>query len=184
MKKSLFIFFRDDGKTKLRREEDDLPPSASVYDFTRSSPFTKQGTPPTPSPPPDITPSLFGSAPLSPPKRLDPSPVIIFGFPSSHSLLIIREYEKYGQILEHFTPTHAGHVQSSFPSSSMLPPPEILHGANWIRITYADPVSAARAVATNGTTIGGAYMIGVIYARKSDQPTSTQQPVETKEPEN
>jgi hypothetical protein len=27
-------------------------------------------------------------------------------------------------------------------------------------------------------------MIGVIYAPKSDQPTSTQQPVETKEPEN
>lgn len=54
-----------------------------------------------------------------------------------------------------------------------MPTPEILHGGNWIRVTYADPVSAARAVATNGMTMGGAYMIGVIYAPKTDQPASS-----------
>jgi hypothetical protein len=118
-----------------------------------------------PSPPPDISPSLFGSATLSPSKRTDPTPVIIFGFPSSHSLLIIREYERYGQILEHFSSAQ----QSLVPSQSNLPPSEILHGGNWIRITYADPVSAARAVATNGQMIGGAYMIGVIYAPKNSE---------------
>ena len=31
---------RDDGKVKSKREEDDLPPSASIYDFSRS-PYTK-----------------------------------------------------------------------------------------------------------------------------------------------
>jgi Nup53/35/40-type RNA recognition motif len=75
--------------------------------------------------------------------------------------LIIREYERYGKILEHFSS-----AQQSF-SQSDLPPSEILHGGNWIRITYADPVSAARAIATNGQLVGGAYMIGVIYAPKS-----------------
>ena len=117
-----------------------------------------------PSPPPDITPSLFGSAsPSSPPKRSDPTPVIIFGFPPSHSLLIIREYERYGPILEHFNSAHSPISSTQHPS----PHPEILQGGNWIRITYADPVSAARAVATNGQIIGGAYMIGVVYAPKS-----------------
>ena len=53
------------------------------------------------------------------------------------------------------------------------PPPEILQGGNWIRITYADPVSAARAVATNGQIFRGAYMIGVMYAPKQEQPQPT-----------
>lgn len=120
-----------------------------------------------PSPPPDITPSLFGSVPpSSPTKRSDPTPVIIFGFPPSHSLLIIREYERYGPILEHFNSAQQSLVDSTLHPS---PPPEILQGGNWIRITYADPVSAARAVATNGQIIGGAYMIGVIYAPKSQE---------------
>jgi hypothetical protein len=126
-----------------------------------------------PSPPPDITPSLFSSAPLSSPqKRSDPTPVILFGFPPSHSLLIIREYERHGPILEHFSSTHP-----QLPSSGPSPPQEIVQGGNWLRITYADPVSAARAISTNGTIMGGAYMIGVIYAPKPEsttpQPTTT-----------
>jgi len=36
----LVLIIRDDGKVKNKREEDDLPPSASIYDFTRS-PYTK-----------------------------------------------------------------------------------------------------------------------------------------------
>jgi hypothetical protein len=47
-----------------------------------------------------------------------------------------------------------------------------VQGGNWLRITYADPVSAARAVSTNGTIIGGAYMIGVIYAPKPESATA------------
>lgn len=35
-------FHRDDQKGKQKREEEDLPPSASIYDFSRSSPFAKQ----------------------------------------------------------------------------------------------------------------------------------------------
>jgi hypothetical protein len=45
---------------------------------------------------------------------------------------------------------------------------DIQTGGNWIRITYADPVSAARAVGTNGQIFGGAYMIGVMYAPKQE----------------
>ena len=36
----LVLIIRDDGKVKNKREDDDLPPSASIYDFTRS-PYTK-----------------------------------------------------------------------------------------------------------------------------------------------
>ena len=163
---------RDEPKSPSRREEDDTPPSASIYDTGRSSPFPRQLDTPRrtllpfalttePSPPPENF-SLFSQTPNPSPIRTDPTPVIVFGFPVSHSLLIIREYEKYGPILEHFSSTHA-----SLPSSIPLPPREIVHGGNWIRITYADPVSAARATATNGQIIGGAYMIGVVYAPKS-----------------
>jgi len=62
------------------------------------------------------------------------------------------------------------------PPSSQPPSPEILHGANWIRITYADPVSAARAVATNGQLVGGAYMTGVVYAPKPPGESTTTSP--------
>ena len=173
-------FPRDDPKTRAKREEEDLPPSASIYDFSRSSPFSKQDSQQgtfssvcvrlmmiATSPPPDITPLLFSSAPpVSAPKRPDPTPVILFGFPPSHSSLIIREYEKYGPILEHFSSTQ---TPSGLPSPHPAPSQEIVQGGNWLRITYADPVSAARAVATNGQIIGGAYMIGVVYAPKPTQ---------------
>jgi hypothetical protein len=166
--------FRDEPKSKSRREEDDLPPSASIYDTGRSSPFPRQTeNTRSPSPQPE-TPSMFTSPPTSTPKRTDPTPVIIFGFPSSHSLLIIREYERYGPILEHFSSTH-----TTLPSSIPAPPREIVHGGNWIRITYADAVSAARAVATNGQLIGGAYMIGVVYAPKSANDTPATEEIET-----
>lgn len=108
----------------------------------------------------------------SPSKRPDPTPVILFGFPSSHAPLIIREYEKYGPILEHFSSTSHPLLPSQ---GQQLPPQEILQGGNWVRLTYADPVSAARAVATNGSLIGGAYMIGVIYAPKPTNNNTTVQ---------
>jgi Nup53/35/40-type RNA recognition motif len=131
-----------------------------------------------PSPQPDA-PSLFaGQPPASSPKRADPTPVILFGFPSSHSLLIIREYERYGPILEHFSSVHA-----TLPSNVPTPPREIVHGGNWIRITYADAVSAARAVGTNGQLIGGAYMIGVIYAPKAAADAPTAEEVEPRREE-
>jgi Nup53/35/40-type RNA recognition motif len=58
-------------------------------------------------------------------------------------------------------------VHATLPSNVLTPPREIVHGGNWIRITYAHPVSAARAVGTIGQLIGGAYMNGVIYAPKA-----------------
>jgi Nup53/35/40-type RNA recognition motif len=114
-------------------------------------------------------PSLFGS-PSSPTKPVDPTPVIIFGFPPSHSALIIREYERYGPILEHF-------FSNELPPSQ--PSQEIVQGTNWLRITYADPVSAARAVGTNGQIFGGAYMVGATYAAKPE-PASQTKPAEEK----
>jgi len=61
---------------------------------------------------------------------------------------------------------------ASTPPSS-LPPPEILLGTNWVRITYADPVSAAKAVGTNGQIIVGAYMIGVVYASQGSEASAS-----------
>jgi hypothetical protein len=112
------------------------------------------------------------------PKGADPTPVILFGFPSSYSLIIIREYERYGPILEHFSSAHA-----TLPSNVPTPPREIVHGGNWVRITYADAVSAARAIGTNGQVIGGVYMIGVIYAPKTAADTPTTEEVEPRREE-
>ena len=114
--------------------------------------------------------------------RPDPTPVILFGFPPSHAPLIIREYERYGPIQEHVF-SASPLPQSSPESSSTESTLDIQTGGNWIRITYADAVSAARAVATNGQIFGGAYMIGVMYAPKPDGsgPPETVSPVVTEE---
>jgi Nup53/35/40-type RNA recognition motif len=149
-----------------------LPPREHSFEFITL-------TVSAPSPPPDITPSLFTSIPPSaaslPKPRPDPTPVILFGFPPSHAPLILREYERYGPILEHF--------HSISPAPQATSPLDIQTGGNWIRITYADPVSAARAVGTNGQIFGGAYMIGVMYAPKQEVERPVTAPESVKEEE-
>jgi len=74
--------------------------------------------------------------------------VVLFGFPPALTSHVLAFFQKFGPI-------------SSYSSN-------LATGNNWLKITYADALSAHRAVAANGAKIGGSYMVGCVYA--SDSP--------------
>lgn len=82
--------------------------------------------------------------------------VAIFGFPSAMSTVVLRHFANFGQILENIP------AASSANANSRQDTPLPVHaGKNWLKLTYNNPHSAARALTENGKTIGG-YAIGCV----------------------
>lgn len=67
--------------------------------------------------------------------------VTVFGFPASHSSIILSYFQNFGQIL------HVRHSES---------------GGNWIHFMYMTKLQAEKALGKNGKILEGNIMIGVI----------------------
>lgn len=120
---------------------EDAPPTESIYDFDGGSSFVASPSTPanTSSLTKSTTPATLASVPSS---------VIIFGFPTHLTSQVLTHFSRYGQIEDHSADAHNLSV-----------------GNNWIKITYKDAASARQAVSANGTPIGGAYMVGCVFAQ-------------------
>jgi len=169
------------NKTRSKAiSDEDVPPSLSIYDSPGgiSSPFSQtpstkenvSGSPPSSS--------YFGArsgsnssldAASEGTRFLDRkrTAVRIFGFPSEITDLVLKVFSKYGNIHQHSTSEGAERR---------------IMGGNWLQITYSDPESAARAVAANGTVVGGAYMVGCVHAPSNDDMQSDAMDMETLPP--
>ena len=149
--------------------EDDAPPAMSIYDSaaglensaaqfsngggSSSSPSLRSSSSPSLSPQqlPPTSPALSASSAAT---TTSSTAVIVFGFPSSLTQHIISTFGRFGPIVSSSeAPVHQG-------------------GENWLKLTYADSASAARAVGNNGMLLGGAYMVGCVYATSPSSPTS------------
>lgn len=72
-----------------------------------------------------------------------PSPassVIVFGLPPTLLSPLLEHFSQFGHVLAH-----------------VLDP----NGGNWVTLTYASELEAARALARNGEVLGGTWMVGV-----------------------
>lgn len=119
----------------------------SVYDSPSALSFSsspKESSSLAQSPPPASTP-FYAQKPAAQEAKT-PTAVTLFGFPPSLTSHVLSIFSRYGDIVHHSTA-----------DSTQV-------GGNWLRITYADALAAASAVAANGTLVGGAYMIGCVYA--------------------
>ncbi|CAN6660595.1 hypothetical protein TRVA0_032S01266 [Trichomonascus vanleenenianus] len=155
-------------------DEEDLPPTESVYD-SGASPFyaktqsLKASRPVRSSLNPSssslsITSSSSSSVANTPSTKplnslssatngnTDANSVVVYGFPPELTSSIVKHFSKYGEILENFA--------SSGGTPSKHAAQQIHSGTNWIKITYTTPSSAARALAEDGTLFADKYMIG------------------------
>ncbi|VVT58961.1 uncharacterized protein SAPINGB_P006471 [Magnusiomyces paraingens] len=87
--------------------------------------------------------------------------VIIFGFPASLTQSVVSYFSRFGNILENVDSNKRLH-QSSKEKKNY--PTQIHTGKNWLKITYENPVSAARAIQENGVVFAGQYIIGCVPA--------------------
>jgi hypothetical protein len=152
-------------------DEEDLPPTESIYD-TGASPFFSAGSTPMresvrpmaalptshstiglrrmssnsskPSPPTNTSPDLQESQNAN-------CSVIVFGFPPTLTSTIIKHFSKFGRILENFDV-----AKGESPRKSGRAPP-IQTGPNWMKLTFDNPTSAAKAVSHYS---GGSRFIG------------------------
>lgn len=97
--------------------------------------------------------------------------IIVFGYPESLSLEIIKFFESFGKILEDFdngsrnmnsTLLNLSTSQNST-NGKIIP---IFSGKHWIKLTYDNPNSALQALQENGNVFNGS-MIGVVPYHKS-----------------
>ncbi|RCK59607.1 Nucleoporin ASM4, partial [Candida viswanathii] len=97
--------------------------------------------------------------------------IIVFGYPESLSLEIIKFFESFGKILENFddgsknvnsTLLNLSTSQSST-NGKIIP---IFSGKHWIKLTYDNPNSALQALQENGNVFNGS-IIGVVPYHKS-----------------
>ncbi|EMR11453.1 hypothetical protein PNEG_00471 [Pneumocystis murina B123] len=141
------------GKAGHKIQEEEAPPVESLYDV--------EGNIIRDIEPNEVSENKFNSTPESIrakelPKSSIPTAVILFGFPATLTSHVISHFSRYGEILDH--------------SSTENP---ISTGSNWLKITYADEESASKAVSSNGTIIGGTYMVGCIFAPVEEPNTKT-----------
>ncbi|BFZ64224.1 hypothetical protein YB2330_005363 [Saitoella coloradoensis] len=146
-----------DWATRRQIMEDDAPPVESFYDIRKQddkSNKTKRWIPATAGL--DVTAPVDDKPPTPKPEQIDekPTEVILFGFPPSLTHHMLEIFSRYGTILR----SHASNSCSTGTKGMNE------MGANWLKITYADPMAASRAVAANGTLVGGQYMVGCVYA--------------------
>lgn len=102
--------------------------------------------------------------------------IVIFGFPPDMIPQIVSHFSRFGAIrenvqLEGSSPLPKRVLQeyssnetatTSTTTTTAIPaPPPLYMGANWIKLTYESPHSAARALSENGTLFQGQYLIGV-----------------------
>ncbi|KAK9472593.1 Nup53/35/40-type RNA recognition motif-domain-containing protein [Dipodascopsis tothii] len=131
--------------------DDDLPPTESMYDS--AAPFAFQ-------------------VPAAPAERreerwADESPakggasVVVFGFPTSVTPVVVRHFARFGSILEHLAAGGDGRGE----------PVPVETGRNWLKITYTTAAAASRALAENGRIIGG-YAVGCVPHNAFTAPTT------------
>lgn len=141
------------GKSGHKVQEEDAPPIESLYDIGGGS-IIKDLEPNSPT-----SEIKFNSTPelssrvkdTSPKPSATPTSVILFGFPATLTSHVISYFSRYGEILDH-SPTEN----------------PISTGSNWLKITYADEEAANKAVSSNGTIIGGTYMVGCVFAQPEE----------------
>ncbi|KTW30671.1 hypothetical protein T552_00384 [Pneumocystis carinii B80] len=159
------------GKAGHKIQEEEAPPVESLYDVegnivmnlesnevSESSKFLRKRN--------RLNETEFNSTPESTriketPKSSIPTAVILFGFPATLTSHVISHFSRYGEILDH--------------SSTENP---MSTGSNWLKITYADEESANKAVSSNGTIIGGTYMVGCIFAPVEEPNTKTDKDID------
>jgi len=73
--------------------------------------------------------------------RHDPTWITVFGFTSSATAFILKQFRQYGVILQHVTNQEGG---------------------NWIHIQYKTKIQARKALSKNGKIYEGKIMIGVV----------------------
>lgn len=104
--------------------------------------------------------NYLSTTPLpSPVRTITPGPtnsVVIFGFPSNVTNIILNHFSKFGDILENMD------TSSTKANSRQDTPLPVRAGKNWLRITYKNPQSAQRALNENGKTLGGQFLIGCV----------------------
>ncbi|KAG4305099.1 hypothetical protein PORY_001269 [Pneumocystis oryctolagi] len=159
------------GKTGRQIQEEDAPPTESLYDIGGGN-IIRDLEPNSPS-----SENKFNSTPDSSVRLKEtpskpsatPTSVILFGFPATLTSHVISHFSRYGEILDHSTTDNP-----------------ISTGSNWLRITYADEEAANKAVSSNGTIIGGTYMVGCIFApvdeTKTDKDMDTSTDLDAKTP--
>ncbi|QSL64111.1 hypothetical protein MERGE_000266 [Pneumocystis wakefieldiae] len=140
-------------------QEEEAPPVESLYDVEGNIVRDLE--------PNEVPENKFNTTPESTrvkelSKSSVPTAVILFGFPATLTSHVISHFSRYGQILDH--------------SSTENP---ISTGSNWLRITYADEESASKAVSSNGTIIGGTYMVGCIFAPVEEPNTKRDKSMDT-----
>uniref|UniRef100_A0A060SX63 ARAD1A02046p n=1 Tax=Blastobotrys adeninivorans TaxID=409370 RepID=A0A060SX63_BLAAD len=158
-------------------DEESLPPTESIYD-TGASPFVQRNTPISTSRTGPSSSRLLSNSPrrdgalppasnsFSSSKTQEPlassqsltaqasqnCSIIVYGFPPQLASVVVKSFSKYGAIQEQY--------ESSKDSTMHKPAPPIETGKNWMKITYDNPTSAARAISSGNTAIGG-YIVGV-----------------------
>lgn len=90
--------------------------------------------------------------------------VIIFGFPASLTQAVVSHFVRFGKILENVDSNRRSHPSPSKGNKKKSYPTQIHTGKNWIKITYDNPGSAARAIQENGIVFAGQYIIGCVPA--------------------
>ncbi|KAG5520102.1 hypothetical protein PMAC_001178 [Pneumocystis sp. 'macacae'] len=153
------------GKAGHKVLEEEAPPTESLYDIEGGS-IIKDLEPNSPSSENKL--SVRQKEISSKPSTI-PTSVILFGFPATLTSHVISHFSRYGEILDH--------------SATENP---ISTGSNWLKITYADEEAANKAVSSNGTIIGGTYMVGCIFApideTKTDKESDLVMELDTKTP--
>ncbi|KTW32069.1 FG-nucleoporin NUP53 [Pneumocystis jirovecii RU7] len=137
------------GKAGHKVLEEEAPPTESLYDIEGGSIIRDlESNSPSSENKFTLTPELSVRQKEIPSKpSAVPTSVILFGFPATLTSHVISHFSRYGEILDH--------------SATENP---ISTGSNWLKITYADEEAANKAVSSNGTIIGGTYMVGCIFA--------------------
>lgn len=158
-------------------DEEDLPPTESIYD-TGASPFFSGGSTPIresvkPMAALSTSNTTIGlrrlssnSSKPSPPTNTPPDTqetptncsVIVFGFPPTLTSTIVKHFSKFGPILENFDV-----AKGESPRKSGRAPP-IQTGPNWMKLTFDNPTSAAKAVShySGGSRFIGGCAIGCV----------------------
>lgn len=151
------------GKAGHKIQEEEAPPVESLYDISGGNTIRDLE-------PNNSSENKFNSTPESSTRVKElssskpstvSSSVILFGFPATLTSHVISHFSRYGEILDH--------------SATENP---ISTGSNWLKITYADEESANKAVLSNGTIIGGTYMVGCIFAPVEESNVETDKDIE------
>ncbi|KAK9452200.1 Nup53/35/40-type RNA recognition motif-domain-containing protein [Limtongia smithiae] len=151
--------------------EDELPPISSIYDSGAASPFafqmpivaasaglaTPAGTGMSSTDYISVEDSSQGPASPTSTSSLQPTSVIVFGFPPEMTHVVIDHFRKFGTIIEHVSSS------SDASSESDITPLAVETGHNWLKITYTSPLSANRAKQENGKPLGiNDYIVGCV----------------------